>query len=503
MREPSSPRPESPAEVRQRIDRKNRPQGLQDRGLMGTLGVSDPKRTLIFLLCMLASLAGMWFLPGASELESPASRALFILLFAGSLWVTEAIPAFAVGILVIGLEVALLGSEQGGATSTKDWQQFAAVLGSPLVWLFFGGFVLAAGLEKTGLDRWLASRLLQRFGTRPSMVLLGVMSGTFVLSMFISNTATAAMMIAMASPIAASDTKGKFGTAVVLGIAFAANVGGIGSLIGTPPNAIAVGALADTLQYEITFLQWMLLGLPFGMVLLVFGWLYICRFYPAGVDRIEIAWDAPEGSDASPKPSAPLWQLIVVVGVLLATVGLWLTSQYHGIPTAAVSFLPIVGFTASGVLTSRQIRGLNYDVLFLLAGGLALGTAVLSTGLSDWIVGLLAVEGLSQTQLAMLWSLFAIVLSNLMSNTAAANVLVPIAILTSLSHAIEIAVPVAMACSAAMALPVATPPNALAHATGKVHSRDFLRLGILTAIFVVPAAAWWIDFALPIVGRMS
>ena len=464
-------------------------------GLFDSLGISSPKRILLFIGCLSAALAATMYWPGLDELQPAPRRALFILLFATSLWVTGAIAAFAVGILVIALNIALLGNPDEGvfAQTRKDWEQFVEILGHPLVWLFFGGFVLAAGMARTGLDRWIASRLLARLGDRPPAILGGIMIVTFTLSMFMSNTATTAMMVAMLAPLlAAIPSHDRFGSGLLLGTAVAANLGGMGSLIGTPPNAIAVGTLSEIPgATEITFLGWMMIGLPPALVLLLLSWFLITRFYPSDEDRLPMPdWEA--GSE-DPAAAVPRWQTIVVASTLLITVGLWMTAQWHGLPTAVVSFVPIVVFTTTGLLGANDIRGLNYDVLFLLAGGLALGQVVSGTGLSTWIVERLPVEGLGVAAIALLVSYITVLLSNFMSNTAAANIVIPLCVTMAVGAEARVAVPIALSASAAMCLPIATPPNALVFATNRCRSGDFIKMGLLIGGITPLLVVMWIS----------
>ncbi len=168
-------------------------------------------------------------LPDYRGLSDAGVWALFILVLAAGLWITEAMPAFALGLLVMGLEIAILGRPGGVfAQNTHDWERFIAVWGSPLIWLFFGGFVLAAAAEKTGLTQWLARMVMSRAGSRASMQLLGCMTVTFVFSMFISNTATASMMIAVLAPVLCSlAAHDPLRRAFLLGVAFAENLGGM------------------------------------------------------------------------------------------------------------------------------------------------------------------------------------------------------------------------------------------------------------------------------------
>jgi sodium-dependent dicarboxylate transporter 2/3/5 len=339
--------------------------------------------------------------------------------------------------------------------------------------------------------------LLRRAGGRYQSVLLVTMVATFVLSMFMSNTATTAMMLAVLAPVLHQfGTDSNAGKGLPLGIAVAANLGGMGSLIGTPPNAIAVAALAklDPPQV-ITFLDWMIVGFPPAMAAMLLIWALLLWMYPERGREIQLS-DSAAGNSS---PASPPWQLMVVGGALLATIGLWLTSSWHGIPTAAVSFLPIVLLTSTGVLSAKDIRGLNYDVLFLMAGGLALGNVVTSTGLSDWIVAKLPVEMLSPVGLAFLMAYVTVILSNFMSNTAAANILIPLVVTMAAGFEATVAIAVALGASSAMCLPVATPPNAMVFATGRLTTWDLVRVGLVVGLITPLIGLAWLAVCLQII----
>jgi sodium-dependent dicarboxylate transporter 2/3/5 len=305
---------------------------------------------------------------------------------------TEAIPAYAVALLVIGLEVAILGRPGGFfARGGGDWEIFVRPWSSPLIWLFFGGFVLAAAATKTAL--------------------------TFVFSMFMSNTATAAMMVAVMGAVLKDLDEGDlFARALLLGIAVAANVGGMATIIGSPPNAIAAGALESI--RPISFLTWIVIGLPPALVLCALGWLYLTRRYRSANSRIDLASlrDVRRQGESMPR-----WRRWLVVGVFALTIGLWLSGPWHRIPSPVVSFVPIVLFAVSGVIGPRDIRALHWDVLILLAGGMAFGVGVAETGLAGWLVERLPVDQLSDFSMALVLAAIAMMLSNFMSNTAAAN----------------------------------------------------------------------------------
>ena len=472
------------------------------RSLISLLEISHPGKLILFLIC----LAGAWFgaswVPESAGLEPAARRALFILLFAASLWVSDAVPAFAVGILIIGLQIALLGRPGGVfATSDKDWEQFVTVLGHPLVWLFFGGFVLAAGMSRARLDQKMASTLLPKFGDEPKSLLKGLMLIAFLLSMFMSNTATTAMLVAMMGPLVATRPENdRLTIGLVLGISTAANLGGMASLIGTPPNAVAVGNLAELPDGpEITFLQWMLLGFPLATSLLVIAYFYLQRRYLTFGDRpmeFSLADVLQTHDPDAQKSEIVAWQQIVVVLTVVLTVGLWMTGQWHGLPTSVVSFIPIVLLTISGVLKEKHMRRLPYDVLFLLAGGLALGQTMSMTGLSSWIVQQIPTDNVSATALVLIFGYATVLLSNFMSNTAASNVVIPLGIVMATGFEASVAIPIAFAASAAMCLPVATPPNAMVYGTGRVTTKDFLLLGLIFGT-ITPLLSWlWTSLVL-------
>jgi sodium-dependent dicarboxylate transporter 2/3/5 len=442
------------------------------------------------------------YLPQHAGLSEPGRHALFVLLTAASWWVTGAIPAFAVSLAVIALQIALLGdpSRLFAMGDPERWQRFISPWASPVMWLFLSGLVLAAAAARTGLDRRLAERVLRVAGTRADRVLLAVMSVTFGLSLFMSNTATAAMMIAlvlalpavrmptvpaessaMASGTPAATARPSdphLATALLLGIPVAANIGGMGTLIGTPPNAIAVTALAGT--GRIDFADWMRYGLPPALLLGTLAWRWLCARYLRDVPPVPAPDDEP----------APFTGRNLFVGVLFVlTVIAWLTERWHGVPTAVVAVMPIAVLAVSGVIRERDVRALPWDVLMLIAGGLSLGVGVSETGLAEWIVSLLPVAGLPTPALAVLMALVGTLLSTFISNTAAATILTPLAVALAGSDARLVAIPLALAMSASMSLPVSTPPNAIAFATERLQRDDLravgLRLAAITPLIVV------------------
>ena len=432
------------------------------------------------------------WVPAYEGLDAGGRASLFLLVLAGGLWISEGIPAFAVSLLVIGYAILVLG-KPGGVLEAgpSDWERYIGTWGSPLIWLFLGGFVLAAGAERTGLTQWLSIHVLQNVGQRPWWLLAACMGITFVFSMFISNTAAATMMVAITLPIVDRLAGGDpLRSALLLGIAFAANIGGMGTVIGSPPNAIAAGALKDV--GGIDFARWMLAGLPPAVLLLVIVWGYLLLRYPAWVERVDF-----ERLAKLPKEDRePLWRRIVVMVTFTATVLLWLTSTWHQIPAAVVSFVPICVLTATRVLSHHDIRALPWDVLLLIAGGLTLGIAVTDSGLAEWLVLQLKLDKMGIVTTAIVLSFIALLLSNLMSNTAAANILVPIGMMAGVGYEAVTVVPIALSASAAMALPISTPPNAIVYSTEEIRPGQLVEGGLLVGILAPILTTYWVSLVL-------
>ena len=471
------------------------------RRLLGVFRFSQARTIAATVVCLALALAAA-FLPEYEGLSPAGRRALFVLLFSAGMWITEAIPAFATSLMAIGLLIVTLGRPGDVfANGPKDWEVFIEPWGSPLIWLFFGGFCLAASAEKTGLDRWLAARALGAFAQKPAMLLMGVMLVTAGLSMFISNTATATLVLAMLTPLFASrDADDPLPKALALGVAFAANLGGMGTIIGSPPNAIAAGLLDDVAPVD--FAQWMIIAVPPATALMVIAWGYVVTVYlglgeSAFVESDEVLFQAERAANPIPR-----WRQMAVVGTFTVTVGLWITSPWHGLPTTLVSFVPITVLTATGTLTGEDIRRLPWDILLLITGGLSLGVAMEETGLAAWAVDQLPIYGWAPVLMALAFAYATVVMSNLMSNTATANLVLPIAIAVLESTAgadVRLAVPVALAASAAMCLPISTPPNAIVYGSGHVKAKDLIGGGVLVGLLAVPLVLLWARLVLPMI----
>jgi solute carrier family 13 (sodium-dependent dicarboxylate transporter), member 2/3/5 len=420
----------------------------------------------------------VWAL-GEAGLPREAAFMGGIFVLAGLLWVTEALPLFATALLVIGLEVILLanpGNWPGFGFEAGDgpaYQAFLAPLADPIIWLFLGGFLIAAAAVKEGVDQVLAGIVLHPFQGSPRRVMLGLMVVTAVFSMFMSNTATTAMMMTLVGPVIAQIPRGDPARkGIVLSVPFAANIGGMGTPISSPPNAVAVGFLEQA-GISVSFLGWMLVAVPLLVFLLFVSWgLLAVRFRPTTVaQRLAAGGGRLDGRGA------------YVLIVILITIVLWLTDQVHGLPAAVVALFPAIAFTATRLLGRRDFNTLEWHILILIAGGIALGTGMQATGLDLAIVA--AVPQAGVFVLAPL-AIATVLLSTFMSNTAAANLLLPVGVALAASGAgpgaLEVGVAIALTASLAMALPVSTPPNAIAFSQGDIESRDMAITGSLIGL---------------------
>lgn len=313
------------------------------------------KATLKIVVILILA-GGSYFLqlPG---LMTGSRICLMIFVGAAGLWVTEAIPPFATAIMVIVLSIYLLGWPNGplnldAVGQETDYQVFLNPIASPILVLFFGGFILAIAATKHGFDVRLAKAFLKPFGTHPKMVLLGVIMITALFSMFMSNTATTAMMVAILTPLFMHfEGRDPFKKALVLAVPFAANIGGIGTIIGTPPNAVAASVLGE-LGHPVSFFSWMLIGVPLAVVMLFLLWIMLIKFFKPREDHFEILF--PEDLELT-------WDLVVVVATFTVTVGLWLTQPLHGIPSGVVALIPIMVFSALGIITRNDLKRIGWD----------------------------------------------------------------------------------------------------------------------------------------------
>ena len=414
-------------------------------------------------------------------------------------WITEAIPIPATALLPLVLFPLL-----GVATIAQTTGPYA----NPVIYLFLGGFLLAMALESCGLHRRMALWILSVVGTRPANLIWGFMAGTAFISMWVSNTATVVMMLPMATSVIAlargaiegeRAKVGPFEVALLLGIAYAANIGGLGTLIGTPPNALLAGFMLESYGVRIGFGEWMLLGVPLVAIGLPVAWLLLTRvLHPVGTDPIA------GGAALLERERAALGRMTRaewIVGTITAlTAAGWVTRplfERHvpamtdtGIAIAGALLLFIIplGWRPLKVaLTWKQAERLPWAVLILFGGGLSLAAAIQQTGLADWIGAELG--GLAG------WPVFAVVivvtavvlfLTELTSNTATAAAFLPVVASLAVGIGADpmlLAIPTALAASCAFMMPVATPPNAIVYGTGGLTIPQMATAGLWLNLF--------------------
>lgn len=424
---------------------------------------------LVFLLPLLLDVP---------NLDDVGERMLAIFLLAIVLWISEAIPLVATAVLVIGLEV-LLVSDQAVLPVPEDataYSSFLGALADPVIILFLGGFLIADGAEKYRLDKNLAAVLIRPFTGSARRTVLGLMVITALLSMFMSNTATTATMFAVILPIMAALPAGKPRVGLALSIPVAANIGGIGTPVGTPPNAIALGAL-EKAGHHISFLDWMIMTVPFMLVVLLGAWVLITTlFMPRGLG-LDIDLRAEWKTDRKART------FYVIAGLTILG---WMTEALHDLSANVVGFMAVVALLVTRVMGDKDLGRISWPTLWLVAGGIALGDGMAATALDVWVLNLFDWTAMPAVAVVVVLGVLALGLSNVISNSAAANLLVPLGLGLAGGigglEAVTIAVALALACSMAMSLPISTPPNAIAYATGEVTTPDMAKVGIIVGL---------------------
>lgn len=417
---------------------------------------------------------------------------LVIFAMAAASWLCEPIPVYATSLAIMGALTLLISDSaitpiksyiQNQGDQLLSYKGILNSFSSPIIILFLGGFALAIGSSKYKLDVTLAKILLKPFGKGPRRVMLGVMAITGCFAMFMSNTATTVMMLAMMTPVLSSiDRKDRGIKAMVLAIPFAANIGGIATPIGTPPNAIALSYLTG--PNTVSFGHWVAYALPIAVVCIIATWVVLNLVFPFKEKEIKVTIESEFNKD---------WRTLTVYGTFLLTILLWMTEAWHGVNSYVVALIPIILFTTTGVMRASDIKSMNWDVIWLIAGGIALGEALSKTGLAEILAHIIDYEQLSLFMLVVAVCTIGWLISNFISNTATANLMIPIifAVLSAYDFSAHpdghmtvsaIIMASALAMSFGMTLPISTPPNSLAYATGLIKNRDMMLGGGIVSV---------------------
>ena len=459
----------------------------------------------IFLWVMPVS----WF--GIDALTVVQQRVIALFVFAALMWIFEIIPNWTTSLLVITILLLTVSTKGIGFLCNPDFgtlmkpARIMSSMADPVVMLFLGGFVLAIMAERYGLDVVIARALLSLFGTRPQFVLLGFLLIIAVFSMFMSNTATAAMMLTLLAPVLSKlpvDDKGKIGLA--LSIPVAANLGGIGTPIGTPPNATAKGYLEQA-GIDVTFGEWCVHMIPYVLIMILVAWIILQIFFPFKTKRLVL--EIPKSDKKKD------WKYVVVWVTFIGTILLWATEQITKINSNIVAFVPLAVFTATGLFGKEEIKEINWNVLWLVAGGFALGYALQDTGLAKVLIEAIPFGEMPVVLVILVAGLVCYFLSNFISNSATAALLIPILIVVASgladpsapSNASFLAfggtqamiIFIATCASLAMLFPISTPPNAIASSTGLVETKDMARVGIVIGVVGFIFGFFWLTKIFP------
>ena len=462
-------------------------------------GDFNRKKALLFLITALLTVI-VWNLPidsfGIDGLTIVQQRVIAIFVMAVMLWLTEAIPAWATSVVIIFVLLFFVSDSafkimQGSEAEMGkllDYQGVMACFADPTIILFLGGFVLAIAATKSGLDVMMAKALIAPFGKRSENVLLGFMLITGIFSMFISNTATAAMMLTFLTPVFKSlPPSGKGRVALTMAIPIGANLGGMGTPIGTPPNAFAYKVLNDPqgLNMGIGFGDWMMIMAPMVILMLIVAWFILLKMFPFSQKTIEIKIESQAHSN---------WRTAVVAATFILTIILWVFGKQLGVNANTVAMLPIAVFAFTGVINANDLKDIDWAVIWMVAGGFALGLAMNGTGLAEVAVKSIPFGEFNPLVIMVISGLVCFALSNFISNTATAALLIPILSvvcagmgdkLAEIGGTSTILIGVAVAASCAMSLPISTPPNAIAYSTGLIQQTDMVKAGATIGVISI------------------
>ncbi len=448
-----------------------------------------------------------------AELAAGTRSALALVLLVVIWWLTEAVPLPVTALLPgVVLPILHVCGADGGKLYLFTPKNTFANYASPVIYLFLGGFLIAGAMGKWGLDRRFTLWILTRgnLANHASGILLGVMAATAFLSMWVSNTATAAMMLPLALGILTragiQPGRSPYGTSLMLGVAWAASIGGVGTLIGTPPNGIAVSILAGAGIPHPDFLGWMKFGVPYVLLTIPLAWLILRIIFPPEIQSI------PGGKDAllAERRELGRWSAgeKATLAVFLLAVVLWISNPFLGylLPGTTVKRLtgldeytiallaavllfviPVNWRRREFALDWSDSKAVDWGTLLLFGGGIALSEAIFRTGLAGWIASsFIGLVGHPSTLLLtfMIVILMAF-LTEVTSNTAVTSMMVPVVIVIARSSGVDpttLSVAAAVAASMAFMLPVATPPNALVYGTGRVSITAMIKAGFFLEI---------------------
>lgn len=442
-------------------------------------------------------------LPAPEGMSVGAWRLAALLAWMVVWWLSETVPIAATSLLPIPM-MPLLGVE-GMANVTANY-------GDPIIFMFLGGFLLAAAMQKWGLHRRVALRIIAVVGTTPSRVIGGFMLATAFLSMWISNTAATIMMYAVglsvidfvSSKTTSTQMIRNFGVALMLGIAYSATIGGVGTLIGTPPNALLASFLSNTYGINIDFISWMAIGVPIVIIMLPLCWFVLTKLiFPSNelkvgdISKVVRNELSSLGSMNSGEKAVAIVFTCAALGwvfrqPLVSATGLSINDTTIALVAALALFAwPVSGSSGKFVLDWKVANELPWGVLLLFGGGLALAGAFNATGLAEWIGNLVGTVSVNQWMLILVVLVSIVYLTEVTSNTATTATFLPIlgAVAVGLNMPPQLlAIPVAIGASMAFMMPVATPPNAIVFSYDKLQLTDMVKAGVWLNVIAIAVA---------------
>jgi sodium-dependent dicarboxylate transporter 2/3/5 len=450
-------------------------------------------------------------LEGKETANAVIATALWMVVW----WITEAVSISVTALLPLILFPLL---------NVMNINNVGANYGSPIIFLFFGGFVLALALEKVNLHKRIALNIIRITGTTPNKVVLGFMIATASLSMWISNTASTVVMLPIAMSVIGlliNDDDGftksdrNFALSVMLGIAFSANAGGIATVIGTPPNSVLIGLLENEYNIEISFLKWMTLGLPFSIILLAICYVVLVKWmFPNKQLQFKASKEVITQELSKLGPTSGKEKMVLAIfGV---TVFLWIFRTVIngifpslGLSDTIISMMAAVSLFAipynlkkgDSIIKWNDTHKLAWGILILFGGGLALANGMSSSGLVDVVSNAIATSEISILFTAGLLILLMLFMTELMSNVALVAVLAPVVAGIAIGLNIpmlHLLIPVTIASSCAFMLPMATPPNAIVFASGYIEVHQMARVGIILNLISVVLLVLMFQFVIPL-----
>ncbi|NJB84554.1 sodium-dependent dicarboxylate transporter 2/3/5 [Lewinella marina] len=474
--------------------------------------LKNPQRIGLFLGPALFLLTLFFYHPEGMSVE--ANAVLASTLWVAAWWITEAIPIAATSLLPIVLFPL---------TGALGLDETTASYGHKYIFLYIGGFILAIAIERWNLHRRLALNIIALIGTNVNRILLGFMTATAFLSMWISNTASSVMMLPIGAaiikqlrdnPNTIEDENKTFGKLLMLGIAYSASIGGIATLIGTPPNLILAGIVQELYGIEISFQQWIIIGLPISVILLLICWRYLA-FYTRNFEQRSFPGGKREIANQLSKLGKIGYEEKTVLIVFSLTAFAWITRGFllerflPGLDDTIIAIaaglilflLPARRGSQRAIVTWEEAVQLPWGILLLFGGGLAIAQAFKVTGLAEWMATqLMALEGVSLLVLLLVLVAAVNFLTEITSNLATTAMLLPVLASLALTvdvHPFILMVGATVAASCAFMLPVATPPNAVVFGSGYLTIPDMVRAGVVLNVISIFLLTAFVYFVLP------